>query len=412
MLGFQATHSASSTQCRGAPHVWLLALAFAAPCACASDHAEMNAMQESEPSDEEGRASAADASRIARSDASANGRAMSVEAGVRSTRTDAGRAADTGAGSTRTDAGRAADTGAASPTGVAGRLFYLDALGGRVLSMGTDGRDIRALVTGLTGTPDGVAVDPAGGYVYWTNMGVPSLDDGSISRVELTGSRPASVVPTGATFTPKQLVLDPEEGALYWSDREGMQVMRSRGDGTGVEALVTIAEGDAARRDAANWAVGIAVDRAEGYVYWTQKGPDDGGRGSIRRAPLELPAGEDSAHRSDVEVLFEGLPEPIDLALDLSERLIYWTDRGDNTVNRAALKVPSGEAPSQRTDREVLVRGLNEAIGLTLDRTHGDLYYTDLGGSVGTAKLDGSNAKTLARGQGSLTGIVYAELPP
>jgi hypothetical protein len=42
-------------------------------------------------------------------------------------------------------------------------------------------------------------------------------------------------------------------------------------------------------------------------------------------------------NRTDVEVLFEGLPEPIDLEIDVYNRVLYWTDRGDpprgNTVS-------------------------------------------------------------------------------
>ena len=42
-------------------------------------------------------------------------------------------------------------------------------------------------------------------------------------------------------------------------------------------------------------------------------------------------------------MLFDNLPEPIDLDLDLHKRMLYWTDRGDpprgNTVNRALMDV-------------------------------------------------------------------------
>jgi hypothetical protein len=36
---------------------------------------------------------------------------------------------------------------------------------------------------------------------------------------------------------------------------------------------------------------------------------------------------------------------------------------------------------------------------------------TDLGGSVYSANLDGSNKKTVLMAEGNLTGIVYAEIP-
>jgi hypothetical protein len=38
------------------------------------------------------------------------------------------------------------------------------------------------------------------------------------------------------------------------------------------------------------------------------------------------------------------------------------------------------------------------------------MYFTDLGGSVYRANLDGSDKRVLVAGQGSLTGIAYVEL--
>jgi hypothetical protein len=51
--------------------------------------------------------------------------------------------------------------------------------------------------------------------------------------------------------------------------------------------------------------------------------------GRIFRANIEIPKGETPTNRSDIEVLFDRLPEPIDLELDVANRVLYWTDRGD-----------------------------------------------------------------------------------
>jgi hypothetical protein len=51
-----------------------------------------------------------------------------------------------------------------------------------------------------------------------------------------------------------------------------------------------------------------------------------------------------------------------------------------------------------------------EAIGLALDVKHGRMYFSDLGGSVYSAKLDGSEKKALLMAQGNLTGVAYADL--
>src|SRR4051812_44348149 len=140
------------------------------------------------------------------------------------------------------------------------RIGYLDVRGGRVLSAAADGSDVRVLATGRTGIPDGVVVDVAGGHIFWSVMGQAAADDGFIDRADLDGSHITRVVPAGGAFTPKQLKLDAGNGKLYWSDREGMRVMRANLDGSQVETLIETGRGDEARRDAANWCVGIALD--------------------------------------------------------------------------------------------------------------------------------------------------------
>ena len=295
-------------------------------------------------------------------------------------------------------------TAAAERSAADGRLYFLDIRGGRVVSAATDGSDVRVLVTGRTGIPDGIVVDPAGGHIYWTLMGRPAADDGIIERVDLDGSHLTTIVPAGGTFTPKQLKLDPVHRKLYWSDREGMRVMRSNLDGSNIETLVETGRGDDDRRDASRWCVGVSLDVARGKVYWTQKGGDNSGTGSIRRANLEIPEGQTAANRSDIEVLFDKLPEPIDLDLDLTTRTIYWTDRGDaprgNSVTRASIDRP-------HADQQIVVKELREAIGIALDVAGDRMYATDLSGAVYSAKLDGSERKVILVGQGSLTGIAF-----
>lgn len=295
----------------------------------------------------------------------------------------------------------------AHAAGGSGRLFFLDIRGGRVVSTAPDGADVKVLISGRTGIPDGIAVDTQAGHIYWTIMGRAAADDGMIERIDLDGSHLTTIVPAGGTFTPKQLKLDPVHRKLYWSDREGMRIMRANLDGSNIETLVETGHGDEERRDAGNWCVGIALDVAGGKIYWTQKGSDNAGIGSIKRANLEIPAGENSSHRSDIEVLFQRLPEPIDLDLDLTHRMIYWTDRGANIVSRASMDVPRGTYLHARTDQQVLMSELKEAIGISLDIPGDRMYVTDLGGSVYSARLDGSDQRTLLTGQGSLTGIAF-----
>jgi hypothetical protein len=292
-----------------------------------------------------------------------------------------------------------------APKARTGRLFVLEISGDRIHSMNPDGSGKETIVTGCR-YPDGIAVDAERGHIYWTNMGVPYLNDGSIERADLDGGNRVVIVPQGATHTPKQLHLDLEGGKVYWCDREGMRVMRANLDGSRVETLVERGRGDEDMRDQTRWCVGITLDRKLGKVYWTQKGPDNAGVGCILRAGMEIPDGERPTQRSDIEVVFDRLPEPIDLELDSENRVLYWTDRGDpprgNTVNRAPI--------DRHAAPEIVAKDLMEGIGLALDVPGNRMFFTDLGGSVYRADLDGRNGRAFLYAQGNLTGIAYAEV--
>jgi hypothetical protein len=285
------------------------------------------------------------------------------------------------------------------------RLFLLELSGDRIHSMNPDGSDRKAIVTNCH-LPDGIVVDAEAGHIYWTNMGVPNLDDGSIERADLDGRNRRTIVPQGVTHSPKQIHLATDEGKLYWCDREGMRVMRANLDGSQVETLVETGRGETDRRDATRWCVGITIDPKLGKIYWTQKGSDNAGLGRIFRANIDIPKGETPSNRSDIEVLFDQLPEPIDLELDLTNRVLYWTDRGDpprgNTVNRAPV--------DKKAVPEILITHLMEGIGIALDVSGNRMFVTDFAGSVYCADLDGRNERNFLYAQGNLTGIAYAEV--
>src|ERR1700687_5200056 len=86
-----------------------------------------------------------------------------------------------------------------------GRLFFLDLSGGRVISVNPDGTDAKTIVNEGRKLPDGVVVDVPAGHVYWTNMGNPSANDGSIERADLDGGNITTIVPEGGHFKPKTL---------------------------------------------------------------------------------------------------------------------------------------------------------------------------------------------------------------
>jgi hypothetical protein len=108
---------------------------------------------------------------------------------------------------------------------------------------------------------------------------------------------------------------------------------------------------------------------------------------------------------NDIELLFNHLPEPIDLEIDHVNGNLYWTDRGDgpngNTLNRASIRNKNiGE-------HEILSFGLKEGIGLSVDVENDRVYFGDLMGHIYSATLDGFNRRDLFSGNRAFTGIVY-----
>ncbi|KAH0422424.1 low-density lipoprotein receptor YWTD [Colletotrichum camelliae] len=285
---------------------------------------------------------------------------------------------------------------------------HQDTRAGRILSCLPDGSDLRTIICNIDTLPDGIAIDHANGHMYWTNMGSSfKSNSGSIERANLDGSDRRVIVPAGTpgVFTPKQITIAKRSQKLYWCDREGMKVMRANLDGSDVEILISTGNTEADMLDQSRWCVGIAVDERRGLFYWTQKGPSKGNQGRILRAPIEPPSDANVVSR-DIEVVFERLPEPIDLELDEENGTLYWTDRGDppsgNSLNRAKVEL--------RGQIEILAIRLHETIGLALDETAGVVYVTDLSGGIYAINVNKKKKAVLFAELGDTTGIAIARI--
>ena len=291
------------------------------------------------------------------------------------------------------------------------RLYILDCAlsspnfsGGRIISSTTSGADVHDVISNMSTLPDGITIDHTSGHMYWTNMGSSlSTNSGSISRANLDGSDHQVVIETGnvGVWTPKQITFVEEAGSkwIYWCDREGMKLMRACVDTIPAQPEVLVDTGDTANgdgEDKRNWCVGVAVDVTRGEVYWSQKGSSKGFEGRIFRARIDDP-------ESSKELIFDGLPEPIDLELDEERQTLYWTDRGDpprgNSLNRAFISSDKvGEV-------EILATRFHEAIGLAIDGKERKAYVSDLAGGVYVVDLVSRKKKTLFPELGDLTGI-------
>ncbi len=301
------------------------------------------------------------------------------------------------------ESGSALGTDASGPQ--VGRLFWLAIVGNQVISAAEDGGGARVLASGQgISAPDGVAVDVAGGKMYWTNMGTltdgPHTPAGSVQRANLDGSGVEVLLKPGVTTnTPKQMQIDLVHKKIYWSDREGAKAWRANLDGSSPEVLLS---GHGIQQ-----LVGMALDVANGQFYVTDRYAK-----FILRTAFDVPAGQDAGSRTDVEqlVVESGSAEPIDIDLDLQQRTMYWTDRSLNTVQRASMDLPAGQTAATRSDIVTVVSGLSTPIGISLDTSAGTMYFTELGGQVFQCNLDGSGEKNIGSSSGA-SGITHVEVP-
>lgn len=287
------------------------------------------------------------------------------------------------------------------------KLAVLDAFQQKIVFIHTTNGEIEYTIENV-GHADGLEIDKAKKYLYWTDMGsnrngedFPS-PDGAIYRSKLDGSEKELLIGNGQIYTPKQLQLDLETQYLYWCDREGASVYRIKTDGNQLEKLVERDDSPVCPKNIHDQCVGIAIDKNFDHLYWTQKGPKKGGKGRIFRAGLNIPAGENALNRSDTLTLLSDLPEPIDLEIDTENRILYWTDRGSepngNSLNCANITDAGLE------NHKILVTGFKEAIGLVLAPSY--IFVSDLSGCVYRINRNTLEKDVIYSGGQALTGMV------
>lgn len=290
---------------------------------------------------------------------------------------------------------------------------------GRLIRAASDGTSFEPIVDNLY-LPDAIDILQDEGRLYWTCMGIPGVQDGSVHSCLLDGTDLKQVVPTGLLNTPKQLVLDPAHRKIYTCDREGLKILRCDLDGKHLEVLVQTGDPNVGdhKADQMRWCVGLAIHWDERKMYWTQKGPNRGNRGRIFRANIDIPDGYSAGTRRDIECVIDRLPEPIDLEIDPLNKTLYWTDRGDvpwgNSINRCSIGLlENANEPLSGTvltppPYEILARSLHEAIGLKLDLQNERVFVTDMGGCVYSIDLNGTGMRKLYADRGTYTGITLS----
>jgi DNA-binding beta-propeller fold protein YncE len=285
---------------------------------------------------------------------------------------------------------------------------------GQILSVAAEQSGQPSVLAEGLYNPDGIDVAISTKRMYWTQMGTPNANDGSILSANLDGSDIQEVVKSGDIHTPKQIVIDQTNNKIYVCDREGLQVFRCNLDGTQLEVLYQSGDWKIEpdkMKDPTLWPVGITVSSKMNKFFWTQKGGSKAGQGRIFSAGLDLPADESPSNRSDIELVLGGLPECIDLEIDDEEGILYWTDRGElplgNTLNKKHLVGEVG--PEEKAlGRLIIAQGLGEGIGLRLDKAKSCLYVADMTGHLWKCSTEyGLKEKMLEAPSHAYTGVAF-----
>ncbi len=259
-------------------------------------------------------------------------------------------------------------------------IYWTDRGTHKIQRMNLDGTSTEDLITIDIGILGGIALDVAGGKMYWTDWGFPS----GIQCANLDGSNVQTLVDTDDK--PWDIALDVTEGKVYWTvgpiaeDGHG-KIQRANLDGTNVETLVS---GLIKTPDY------ITLDLTGRKMYWSMAGyAGDTNESKIQRANLDGTNVEDV-----IPSLQFGLPGGV--ALAVGDGKIYWTNWG----------TPEGIqcANLDGSNVQTLVNTDNNPWDIALDAAGGKVYWTvgpigeDGHGKIQRANLDGTDVETLVWG--------------
>ncbi len=289
------------------------------------------------------------------------------------------------------------------------KIYLTDWCG--IWSMNTDGTEFIELVSGFIYGVQNLSLDLSKGEMYWFYL----YWSMTIYRSHLDGR---NVEPLIVNYEyPVCIALDPEREKIYWANSYA-NIYKCNTDGSNVEFLTNEIYPNASLNDIAldvvnekmywarqsegitvgfanldgsrveypyyihGFAYGVAVDPFDGTLYWSNS------LNTVLGANLN----NDS---NDVEKIIKSTGQPDDIALDLKNKKIYWTERA---IDYRGIK----RANLDGSDIQNVITSLEWPSGIALDVDGGKVYWIeDQAGKIKRANLDGTDIEELYTGLSS-----------
>ncbi|OXB80251.1 UNVERIFIED_CONTAM: hypothetical protein H355_009971 [Colinus virginianus] len=305
-------------------------------------------------------------------------------------------------------------SGLMSPDGLAcdwlgEKLYWTDSETNRIEVSNLDGSLRKVLFWQELDQPRAIALDPARGFMYWTDWGeVPKIE-----RAGMDGSSRSIIVNTDI-YWPNGLTLDYEEQKLYWADAKLNFIHKSNLDGSHRQAVVKgslphpfalTLFGDTLYWTDWNTHSILACSKYSGEDLreihsnifspmdihaFSQKRQPNGAtellllarRTDLRRISLDTP------DFTDIVLPLEDIRHAIAIDFDPLEGYIYWTDDEVRAIRRSFVDGSGSQF--------VVTAQIAHPDGIAVDWVARNLYWTDTGTDrIEVTRLNGTMRKIL-----------------
>lgn len=220
----------------------------------------------------------------------------------------------------------------------------------------------------LTDSP-GIAIDAENEVIYWADESTMAILKSPIASYEPT------VVIDGTDLPPHSLALDIGDEMVYWSetDTESGSIHRASLDGSVRELVIP----------GLSWPSAIKLDKVEGKIYWLNHNSDYYLNGTIQRANL---------NGTMIENVITEAPVGFGMAIDLTNRLLYWTETHfENRILRSNLNGSDAEVvfPVAAQIDNFQPRFIDFQAGWMIEEGSSPaLYFTSISGRSSVGRLD------------------------